>query len=340
VDWILLAILALLLAAVVIAFFTRQFASGGGLPILVVAALAAIAFVVASIPIPQLIDIASLERKSADKVDMSDEFLAGQDMSEANLAGADFTQSDFFAADLSGADLSGAGLTKANLSRANLMNTNLTGAQAVNAVFEQTTLSGAVLTNTDLRGADLRTVRGLTSEQLLQAEMDQASTVLPAGLDFDWQRYRQFKEGDKVVPDEQDCPCPEAEPVAERPIETRSTLRKLIVRGIHFEPGEASLDEADQVTLKHVADVMLADPALQLAVYGHTDAMGEPLENMALGQARALAVQASLVARSVPPQRIKVISQGELAPLASNGDIAGRGLNRRVELMLLGESPL
>ena len=107
-------------------------------------------------------------------------------MAGANLAEANLLNADARGAILPNADLRGANLTGANLSSATLFQVNLTGALLLDtdlsgALLSGADLSGANVTNTVLIGTYLADARGLTSEQIEAAQIDD-TTQLPAGL--------------------------------------------------------------------------------------------------------------------------------------------------------------
>ena len=68
---------------------------------------------------------------------------------------------------------------------------------------------------------------------------------------------------------------------------------------------------------------------------GHTDNVGSAPFNLNLGMDRALAIQALLVAKGVPPTQITAQSMGLTDPIDSNDSEAGRHNNRRVEVRLI-----
>lgn len=69
---------------------------------------------------------------------------------------------------------------------------------------------------------------------------------------------------------------------------------------------------------------------------GHTDAIGTDAYNKKLGQRRAEAVKAYLVAKGIEKSRVYTDSKGESQPIATNKTAAGRAQNRRVELEVVG----
>jgi chemotaxis protein MotB len=72
-------------------------------------------------------------------------------------------------------------------------------------------------------------------------------------------------------------------------------------------------------------------------VEGHTDdvpvARRYP-SNWELAAARASSVVRLMIEQGVEPERIKVVSRAEFAPIASNETNEGRAKNRRIEIQL------
>lgn len=69
---------------------------------------------------------------------------------------------------------------------------------------------------------------------------------------------------------------------------------------------------------------------------GHTDWIGTDAYNQALSVRRADAVKAYLVSKGVPANRITASGKGKANPVADNRTAAGRALNRRVDVEIIG----
>ncbi len=69
---------------------------------------------------------------------------------------------------------------------------------------------------------------------------------------------------------------------------------------------------------------------------GHTSSPGSDAHNMALSNRRADAVKDYLVSQGIDADRIHPSGQGENNPVATNATVAGRALNRRVEIEVMG----
>ena len=86
--------------------------------------------------------------------------------------------------------------------------------------------------------------------------------------------------------------------------------------------------------MDEIAKLLKTDAALKLRVVGHTDNQGGLDSNIALSKRRAEAVNAALVSQhGIAAGRLSAYGVGDLAPVASNTDEAGRAKNRRVELV-------
>jgi len=103
---------------------------------------------------------------------------------------------------------------------------------------------------------------------------------------------------------------------------------------VEFETGSATLTAASNGQLEMLARVLGEYPDLQVSVHGHTDNTGDPAANLALSEARAQSVRNALIAMGVDGARISAAGFGDTRPEASNDTEAGRGENRRVEVLL------
>lgn len=109
---------------------------------------------------------------------------------------------------------------------------------------------------------------------------------------------------------------------------------------INFEVGKATLTPSGVKQLLELKD-SLAITGLFIKVYGYTDNTGDEAKtNIPLSQARAEAVKHFLQAKApvnFPDSRFEVKGFGSADPVDSNDTASGRSLNRRVQIVLLGE---
>ena len=134
----------------------------------------------------------------------------------------------------------------------------------------------------------------------------------------------------------------EQKPDAQAPAESSATVLAAALRiqgrvalyGIHFASEKATIRPNSRPLLEQVSRMLLADPAMRLIVVGHSDASGALAHALELSAARAQAVvQALETDWKVPAAQLTSLGVGPAAPIASNADDIGRGLNRRIELV-------
>lgn len=111
---------------------------------------------------------------------------------------------------------------------------------------------------------------------------------------------------------------------------------KMILRNIYFDFNEATLRQESNVELSKLENMLRQNPALKIAIHGHTDKIGTKSYNRDLSARRAQAVVGALIQRGIDPTRLQSIGYGEDRPLVSNDDeVDGRELNRRTEFQVL-----
>lgn len=110
---------------------------------------------------------------------------------------------------------------------------------------------------------------------------------------------------------------------------------RVTLTGLFFDTGKTELKPESKAQLDAMAELLKTQPALKAWVVGHTDNVGGFEANEKLSLARAQAVVAALTAApyKVDGKRLTARGLASLAPVAGNGDDAGRSRNRRVELV-------
>jgi outer membrane protein OmpA-like peptidoglycan-associated protein len=123
-------------------------------------------------------------------------------------------------------------------------------------------------------------------------------------------------------------------------LETRETARGLIVNlsDVLFDTGSANLKPGAREKLAKVAGILLSHPGLKMQIEGHTDSVGSAEYNQRLSENRADSVRTYLVGQGIGSNSVGTAGFGETMPVASNDTAAGRQQNRRVELIVSGES--
>lgn len=109
--------------------------------------------------------------------------------------------------------------------------------------------------------------------------------------------------------------------------------------GVLFASGKSELLPTARGKLDSVAEALSKqDPSSKLVVEGHADSQGEGSANRELSQRRAEAVRSYLVSRGISSNRVMAQGFGEDRPIADNASPEGRANNRRVEIVVQGNS--
>ena len=92
---------------------------------------------------------------------------------------------------------------------------------------------------------------------------------------------------------------------------------------VYFEFDKSDLDDAAKERLNENYEWLKADATRTLTIEGHTDEVGTPGYNLALGERRARTTQEYLVRMGIDKGRIRIITYGEERP-ASKEDSENR----------------
>lgn len=138
------------------------------------------------------------------------------------------------------------------------------------------------------------------------------------------------KEEPKVMPAPVAAPAP-----APAPKETWKTVvseKPITIEGTSFDTNSAKLKPAADAKLNEVLEFAGKYRDADLVVTGYTDSRGSDRYNQALSLKRADSVKAALVKKGVAAGRIVTNGEGEASPIGDNKTVAGRAMNRRVEI--------
>jgi chemotaxis protein MotB len=108
-----------------------------------------------------------------------------------------------------------------------------------------------------------------------------------------------------------------------------------------FDSGSAGVRAASQPTFSRIAK-LLGEGRYNIRIEGHTDNVRihntQYSSNWELSTARSTEMIRLLVVKyGLDPERLSASGYGEYHPIASNRTEAGRALNRRVDLVVVGE---
>jgi outer membrane protein OmpA-like peptidoglycan-associated protein len=118
--------------------------------------------------------------------------------------------------------------------------------------------------------------------------------------------------------------------------ETLDTSRGLVLIVHDADFRGTDLNQSVAAKLAAIAPVIVGEPGLRVEVEGYTDASGSQAD--ASAEQRAQSVRDALVRGGLRPSTVSVASMGSGRPIASNSSPAGREQNRRVEIVISGDS--
>ena len=123
-------------------------------------------------------------------------------------------------------------------------------------------------------------------------------------------------------------------------LQTRDSARGLIVNmsDVLFNTGSYILQPGAREKLAKISGILLAHPGLTLEIDGYTDSVGSDEFNQTLSEQRAGSVRDFLAQQGVPGTSITAKGFGMAQPVASNDTPEGRQQNRRVEIVVNGDS--
>ena len=90
--------------------------------------------------------------------------------------------------------------------------------------------------------------------------------------------------------------------------------------------------------LDRFSQTLAANPSTTVRIVGHTEGTGSDAVNNPLSVSRASSVRDYLSSRSASMNRVAIDGRGSREPVADNGTVAGRGMNRRVEIFVADAS--
>jgi OmpA-OmpF porin, OOP family len=123
-------------------------------------------------------------------------------------------------------------------------------------------------------------------------------------------------------------------PSADEMVAAITTSGRVALYGILFDSGKTEVKAESKATMDEIAKLLGANKTLKLLVVGHTDNVGGFAPNLDLSKKRADAVVAQLVSQyKIDAKRLQSFGVSYASPVAPNTDEAGRGRNRRVELV-------
>jgi peptidoglycan-associated lipoprotein len=134
-----------------------------------------------------------------------------------------------------------------------------------------------------------------------------------------------------------ETPAPPADPLAGDLASVNAYLASSGLLGdVGFDFDRATLSPEAQRRLDRNAAFLKDNPQFEVTIQGHCDERGTNDYNLALGERRAGAALAHLVAAGVDRSRLRTLSYGEEQPVCTSSDEACWSRNRRAHFAVTG----
>ena len=112
---------------------------------------------------------------------------------------------------------------------------------------------------------------------------------------------------------------------------------RLSIRNLQFVADQAELLPGEGGRIDAITNLLRTAGEATILVTGHTADVGSRESQVELSIARARRIADELIARGIPPGRIRYEGRDGSDPVGDNSTDAGRAANRRVEITLLSE---
>ena len=119
-----------------------------------------------------------------------------------------------------------------------------------------------------------------------------------------------------------------------QPIEANASI---ILNNIFFDVNKSELKPESQIEMDKLIQLLTENPNVKIEISGHTDNVGKPADNLLLSNNRAKAVINYLINKKIAPQRLTAKGYGETKPIGNNKTEAGKAMNRRTEMKVIGQ---
>lgn len=126
------------------------------------------------------------------------------------------------------------------------------------------------------------------------------------------------------------------EPRPEPKTAPAQTPERLVLEGVFFDTGKATLKHESFSVLERNADKLKKRKDVTITVVGYTDSVGSDSSNQRLSENRANTVKDYFITKGINSGRINSVGRGKSNPIADNKTADGRSQNRRIEIEILG----
>lgn len=111
--------------------------------------------------------------------------------------------------------------------------------------------------------------------------------------------------------------------------------KSIILKNVLFETNSAQLKPESEFDLEQLYIWLKDHPEIRIRITGHTDNIGNEMDNLTLSLERAKSVRHYIVMKGIAESRIECDGKGELQAIDTNETESGRKNNRRTEFIIL-----
>lgn len=126
--------------------------------------------------------------------------------------------------------------------------------------------------------------------------------------------------------------CADTQPGTNVDIKGCKIPEVVVLKGVTFESGSATLTQTSLIVLNDVAATLQRNPEIKVEIAGYSDDRGSVAFNKRLSEKRAISVLDYLINQGVASANLAAKGYGPADPIADNSTAEGRALNRRVEM--------
>jgi chemotaxis protein MotB len=115
----------------------------------------------------------------------------------------------------------------------------------------------------------------------------------------------------------------------------RGMLTVQLAEKVLFDLNKADLKPEGMRAITELTGIIRDLQGRRWQIAGHTDSTGPAELNWRLSSQRALSVILFMISQGMPPEQLSAAGFGQYAPVADNDTSENRGLNRRIEVILV-----
>ena len=106
------------------------------------------------------------------------------------------------------------------------------------------------------------------------------------------------------------------------------------INNIYFKTSSALINAETVTIVEELTEYLSENKTIKIAIHGHTDNVGNAVDNLKLSEARAKTVYDLLILNGINSERLSYRGFGASKPVASNLTEKGKALNRRTEFVV------